>query len=516
MDLSFKRINWVGNICQKFEAVCQEVDNVVSKNAVKYFESQVQNIGDNVEKIYSGVIQDLLPLPPLVNSANYLESQVQSVGGNVQKVYSGVVQLLPLENEIASSVKPVAAVEAISRQGDEVAPPNNFIESFQDSNAINLANDQQAGSPIEHDLVNQVSDETFSESVEVDDSHITQEEVGDDHSRETSGSKREMLDVTIEEISVEPAPQPMNLISVKEIEALEFSICSESYSGSSGSGYGVSIEKKDNFDVNVEPKSCLILENNATNSSTSVALNFMSPSEKESFKTSLFNEPSDVADDDTHGILAQVLPAASYASHERSVTKTEPPCFKSSASSDSLDSKSLGSHSFEIESYKNNSGGAAWSISDSSLVHVYCEPSPLVAGQIMEPQGGLASSGHTQSMESKDESLVKSMENILEDIKLNDDTKLGESCVFVDDSELHAVSCRVQKLRSYKKRIQDAFASKKRLAKEYEQLAIWYGDTDLEYGQGLSQTFLPFSSRTYVESKHLQGQDASETEWELL
>ncbi|CAL0333729.1 unnamed protein product [Lupinus luteus] len=507
MDLKFKHINWVGNICQKFEAVCQEVDNVVSKNAVKYFESQVQNIGGNVEKIYSGVIQDLLPLPPLVDSANYLESQVWSVGGNVQKVYSGVVQqLLPLENEIASSVKSVAAVEDISRKGDEVAPPNNFIESFQDSNAINLANDQQAVSPIEHDLVNQVSDGTFSE---VDDSHITQEEVGDDHSRESSGAKREMLDVTIEEISVEPAPQPMNLISVKEIESLEFSLCSESYSGSSCNGCGVSIEKEDNFDVNVEPKSCPVLENNATNSSTSVVLNFMPPSEKESFKTSLFSDPSDVADNDTHGILAEVSPAASDASNERPITKTEPPCFKSS---DILDSKSLGSYSFEIESYKNKSGDAAWSISDGSLVHVYCEPSPLVAGQIMEPEGGLASSGHTQPMESKDESLVKSME----DIKLNDDTKLGESCVFVDDSELHAVSCRVQKLRSYTKRIQDAFASKKRLAKEYEQLAIWYGDTDLEYGQSLSQTLLPFSSRTYAESKNLQGQDASETEWELL
>ncbi|OIW06075.1 hypothetical protein TanjilG_29831 [Lupinus angustifolius] len=515
MDLKFKHINWVGNICQKFEAVCQEVDNVVSKNAVKYFESQVQNIGGNVEKIYSGVIQDLLPLPPLVNSENYLESQVQSVGGNVQKVYSGVVQqLLPLENEGSSSVKSVAVVEDISRKEDEVAPPNNFIESFQDSNAINLANDQQTGSPIEHDLVNQVSDETFSESVEMDDSHITQEEVGDYHSRETSGAKREMLDVTIEEISVEPAPQPMNLISVKEIEALEFSICSESYSGSSGSGCGVPIEKKHNFDVDVEPKSCPILKNNATNSST--VLNFMSPSEKESLKTSLFPEPSDVADDDTHGILAEVSPATSDASHERPITKTEPPCFKSSASSDSLDLRSLGSYSFEIESYKNNLGDAAWSISDSSLVHVYCEPSPLVAGQIMEPQSGLASSDHTQSMESKDESLVKSVENVLEDIKLNDDTKLGESCVFVDDSELHAVSRRVQKLRSYKKRIQDAFASKKRLAKEYEQLAIWYGDTDLEYGEGLSQTLLPFSSRTYVESKNLQGQDASETDWELL
>lgn len=31
-----------------------------------------------------------------------------------------------------------------------------------------------------------------------------------------------------------------------------------------------------------------------------------------------------------------------------------------------------------------------------------------------------------------------------------DHVKLDESCVFVEDSELHAVSCRAQKLGSYK------------------------------------------------------------------
>ncbi|XP_019464977.1 PREDICTED: uncharacterized protein LOC109363241 isoform X3 [Lupinus angustifolius] len=482
MDLKFNHINWVGNICQKFEAVCQEVDNVVSKNAVKYLESQVQNVGGSVQKIYSGVVQDVLPLTPLVNSAKYLETQVQSVGDNVHKVYSGVVQqLLPHppfvnsakheacsvapENEIDSPVKSFAAVEDDNEKGDELTPPNNFIESLADSNAFNLANDQHAGSPIEHDLVNQVSDETCS------DSYITQEEVvGDDHSIETSVDKRENMDVTIKEIAVESASQPKNSISVKEKEALEFSICSESYSGCSGSGCEVLIEKKDNLDMNLEPNSCSIVEINATNSYSSPVLNFMSPSEKESIKASLSSDLSDVADEDTHGILAEVSTAASAVPCGRPITETEPLCFKSSACSETLYSKSLGSYSYEIESYKNNS----------------------------------------------DESLVKSMESILDDIQLNDDTKLEESCVFVDDSELHAVSCRTQKLRSYKKRIQDAFSLKKRLVKEYEQLAIWYGDTDLEHSQGLSRTLLPFRSRTYEDSKNLQGHDASETEWELL
>jgi hypothetical protein len=31
MDLNHKGITWVGNLYQKFEAVCQEVDDIVSK-----------------------------------------------------------------------------------------------------------------------------------------------------------------------------------------------------------------------------------------------------------------------------------------------------------------------------------------------------------------------------------------------------------------------------------------------------------------------------------------------------
>ena len=38
----------------------------------------------------------------------------------------------------------------------------------------------------------------------------------------------------------------------------------------------------------------------------------------------------------------------------------------------------------------------------------------------------------------------------METIDLCDEMKLGESCVFVDDSDLYAVSRRAQKLESYK------------------------------------------------------------------
>lgn len=42
------------------------------------------------------------------------------------------------------------------------------------------------------------------------------------------------------------------------------------------------------------------------------------------------------------------------------------------------------------------------------------------------------------------------MYSSMETIDLCDKVKLEESCVFVDDSALYTISCRVQKLRSYK------------------------------------------------------------------
>lgn len=59
MDKSISK-SWVGNIYHKFEAVCQEVDEFVTKDTVKYVENQVQTVGANMKKLYSGVVQDFL------------------------------------------------------------------------------------------------------------------------------------------------------------------------------------------------------------------------------------------------------------------------------------------------------------------------------------------------------------------------------------------------------------------------------------------------------------------------
>ncbi|KAL5573729.1 hypothetical protein UlMin_023326 [Ulmus minor] len=59
-------INWVGNIYQKFEAMCLEVEEIMYQDTVKYVEGQVQNVGESVKKFYSDVMQEVMLdlLPP--------------------------------------------------------------------------------------------------------------------------------------------------------------------------------------------------------------------------------------------------------------------------------------------------------------------------------------------------------------------------------------------------------------------------------------------------------------------
>ncbi|KAL7087007.1 hypothetical protein ACP275_13G038700 [Erythranthe tilingii] len=59
--MDFKGITWAGNIYEKFEAMCLEVEEVMYEDTVKYVENQVQKVGVSVKKFYSEVMQDLVP-----------------------------------------------------------------------------------------------------------------------------------------------------------------------------------------------------------------------------------------------------------------------------------------------------------------------------------------------------------------------------------------------------------------------------------------------------------------------
>lgn len=59
--MDVKGIAWVGNIYQKFEAMCLEVEEAMCQETAKYVENQVQTMGESMKRFCSDVMQDLLP-----------------------------------------------------------------------------------------------------------------------------------------------------------------------------------------------------------------------------------------------------------------------------------------------------------------------------------------------------------------------------------------------------------------------------------------------------------------------
>nr|GME02542.1 uncharacterized protein LOC109187786 isoform X1 [Ipomoea batatas] len=66
MDLKAK--SWAGNMYNKFEDLCSEVEQVMSQDAVKYVENQVQTVGVRVKKFCSEVMQDIRPESSSIHS----------------------------------------------------------------------------------------------------------------------------------------------------------------------------------------------------------------------------------------------------------------------------------------------------------------------------------------------------------------------------------------------------------------------------------------------------------------
>ncbi|CAH8334556.1 unnamed protein product [Eruca vesicaria subsp. sativa] len=83
---------------------------------------------------------------------------------------------------------------------------------------------------------------------------------------------------------------------------------------------------------------------------------------------------------------------------------------------------------------------------------------------------------------------------------------------YVDDNELYALHVRTKKLRSVKRKILDALATKRIREKEYEQLAIWFGDADM----GSDLVSEDSEHKEAIDSKSSQVLESEDSHWELL
>ncbi|XP_039047897.1 uncharacterized protein LOC120188572 [Hibiscus syriacus] len=73
-----KGIAWFGNIYQKFEAMCLEMDDMVCQETFQYVEDQLQTVGANVKQFCTELMQEVLPSSPTNSKEEHDSSLVQN------------------------------------------------------------------------------------------------------------------------------------------------------------------------------------------------------------------------------------------------------------------------------------------------------------------------------------------------------------------------------------------------------------------------------------------------------
>ncbi|GMY32004.1 hypothetical protein FCV25MIE_27246 [Fagus crenata] len=480
MDLNHKGITWVGNLYQKFEAVCQEVDDIVSKDTVKYVGNQLQNVGGSVKKFYSDVVQDVLP--PIVDP---VKREAQSVA-------------LKSNTAINTYLKSMIG-------GEEMQVDTVIKQSHVEPKAVDHVKNQLPDASNGPHLVNQTPP-TSGDSLEEAETDSTLQKVDDVLTNENPNESTE------EYVIEESAPEVLELISPGDKESCE-----------------------------------VLTEENVIEESASEVLELISPGDKESCEVLISSKFNDDNHENVFGVLAEVSPASSFHSMEfqsspkmgtvcdslEDITEVVSDVSSILTSSETAEmsplssSSSLLAESFSLSGKSPDNSSSAVScnnpgdcVCDSSSKVCSSTPAPVISCKNKSVESVLASSSSSilslESIGFSDDLNYDINDPGMETIELCDEVKLDESCVIVEPSELYAVSHRARKFRSYRKKIQDAFGSRKRLVKEYEQLAIWYGGIDMGSSKDGSQPLLPSIPAKPLDSKDLQLEPSYDNGWELL
>ncbi|KAG6637197.1 hypothetical protein CIPAW_11G162800 [Carya illinoinensis] len=233
-------------------------------------------------------------------------------------------------------------------------------------------------------------------------------------------------------------------------------------------------------------------EENATEESLTEVLELFSLNDKEPFGASFSCEFSESNHQNTFGVVTEVPPASSF----HCVEFQSPPKMGTVTDCREEDSQSMS----DVSSMNTSSESAFSVISDEKTIvemKLVCSGSSLAAESCSLP-GKLP-----------DNSLYAASCNNHGDFrnyKCNDGDDDTEAIVNCGNIAGHPW------ISDIGKRIQDAFASKKRLAEEYEQLAVWYGDVDM----GSSKDSLQSMPATPLDLKNLPIQQACDSDWEFL
>ncbi|XP_039061082.1 uncharacterized protein LOC120205238 [Hibiscus syriacus] len=542
MDFKIRGIGWVGGIYQKFETLCHEMDNIVNQDTIKYAENQAHRVGKSMKRFYSDVVLPskhegqgvALKRSATIDTPFELKAAIQddhiSTVCNLSHVEPVAVdtiekqldhafnELFPLaqssfptsadtldgaesgiiSQQLCDAMKTTSSVVSIEENpirekssGFNVPDLISFgvEESFGDSLTNNkfidctkkispgaagevslamLVHDMESQSPrkeagisdnIGVDVVNRQLACSFGELCHVDqpgnpntvDSHLGKQSI-------TSEEAAEALNDTKLEVNLEEYPTMVHT---------DFSSTTSAHGNQNARKIKDERVSDSLGDVTSSKMASLVI--GCEEDMAEVGVN--------------------VAGLVSHNVYSSSM-LASLLSDEKEL-KVE----ASISSRNDLSMASVGNGAYRTV----NSSKSLTGISGNKNLHF--------GGESPQLQDSSSSNiGHVD--DSNDDIKFSSMETI----DLYDKVKLEDSCVIPDSSALYAVSRRLNKHKSYRKRIQDALTSRKRRAKEYEQLAIWFGDADMCSVHDHFQTLQPSSS----EPKNTQTELVCDSDWEIL
>ncbi|CAN4105042.1 unnamed protein product [Withania somnifera] len=412
MDL--KAISWVGNIYQKFETMCLEMEEAMYQDTVKYVENQVNTVGTNVKRFYSEVMQDVHP-----------QCNIDPV-----KVAAADLSLNPYAHyEVDTKLK--ANLRGSAR---------GFSNKLNDDTQV-IKGERKSGGVYRRQNIG------IQEIVR--DSHPTKKSdaiclaSGDAIKLSSSAKVRGCFEMASNHVTLTSA-----LASIKGSE----------------SGRAASIVCDHIIDTNVPAVSI--------NSTVSVMTSVESVGKKQTGSSSV----SVVAFSPDSCVVLSAVFFSYLLSVIASILATDT-CTKELACNTRV----------EISSN-------VWN-------------NELANEEINEP--------HEETSDSLSSAVSKdaSIESELEIVEKFNESQLEETCVLVEEDRIHVPHGPV-KQKSYKKKLREAFSTKKRLTrKEYEQLGALYGDqqSNLE-AEDKVMPVLAVSSN----AKMLSANAHPESEWEIL
>ncbi|KAL4334103.1 hypothetical protein GQ457_07G015030 [Hibiscus cannabinus] len=550
MDFKFKGIGWVGGIYQKFETLCHEMDNIVNQDTVKYVENQAPSVGKSTKRFYSDVVFPIAhegqgvalerssTIDTSVESKAAIQEDYINTVCNLSHVEPAAVdtiekQLGHASKEIFPSVQlsiltsvdaPDGAVLGIiSQQPSAVMKTTSSVVSIEE-----IAIREKASGSDVPELISPREEESFGDS-------LTNNKFIDFTEKISSGAAGEasltMLVHDMESQSPKKGTRisDNNTVDVvsRQLDCAFGELCHVDQPGNPnsvdshlGKQYITSEEAAEVLndtepEVNLEEYSTMVQTNVSYATSAHGDQNTRKikyegagvsgcVSDASGDVTSKMDSSVICCEKDRAKVGVDVAELVSHNAHSSSMltslisNEKELMVATSISSSNDLSMVSVGNDTYRTV----NSSKSLTGTSGNKNLHF--------GGVSAQVQVSSSSNiGHVD--DSIDDINISSMDTV----DLYDEVKLEDSCVIPDSVTLHAVSRRINKNKSYRKRIQEALTSRKRLVKEYEQLAIWFGDADMGSGHDHFQTLQPSSSTT-LEPKNTRTEPVCDSDWEIL